>query len=67
MESKYLNEATFQSNAPIDDGPAHYYKGFRDYKKGWVLGYISKDDFKKKSTFHKKGERDGGFIFRHSC
>ena len=32
--SKYLNEATFQANAPIDDGPAHYYKGFRDYKKG---------------------------------
>ena len=32
--SKYLNEATFQTNAPIDDGPAHYYKGFRDYKKG---------------------------------
>ena len=32
--SKYLNEATFQVNAPIDDGPAHYYKGFRDYKKG---------------------------------
>ena len=39
----------------------------RNYEKGWVLGYISKDDFKKKSTFHKKGERDGGFIFRHSC
>jgi len=32
--SKYLNEATFQTNAPIDDGPAHYYKGFGDYKKG---------------------------------
>jgi len=32
--SKYLNEATFQTNAPIDDGPAHYYKGFGNYKKG---------------------------------
>jgi len=32
--SKYLNEATFQSNAPIDDGPATFYKSFRKYKKG---------------------------------
>ena len=39
----------------------------RNYEKGWVLGHINKKDFKKKSTFHKKGERDGGFIFRHSC
>ena len=39
----------------------------RSYEKGWVLGYITKDDFKKKSTYHNKGERDGGFIFRQSC
>ena len=35
----------------------------RNYEKGWVLGSISKEDFKKKSTFHEKGEREGNFIF----
>ena len=37
------------------------------YEKGWVLGHISKDDFKKKSIFKKRGERDGKFTYKHSC
>ena len=39
----------------------------RNYEKGWVLGYMTKKDFKDKSTYHMKGERDGSFIFRRSC
>ena len=39
----------------------------RSYEKGWVLGYISKDDFKKKSRFKKRGYRDGNFVYKHSC
>ena len=40
-----------------------------DLTIGWVLGHISKEDFKKNSTYYKKGERDksNGFLFRQSC
>jgi hypothetical protein len=38
-----------------------------DYQKGWVLGHISKKDFKDNSTYHKKGDKEGNFIFKHSC
>ena len=37
------------------------------YEKGWVLGYISKDAFKKNSKFKKRGERDGKYTYKHSC
>ena len=38
-------------------------------KSGWVLGDISKRDFKIKSVLHKTGERDpdNGFVFRSAC
>ena len=39
----------------------------RTYEKGWVLGYISKDDFKKNCIFKKRGERDGKYTYKHSC
>ena len=38
-----------------------------DYQKGWVLGCIDKKAFKDNSTYHKKGDREGGFVFKHSC
>ena len=38
-----------------------------DYQKGWVLGHISKKDFKDNSTYHKKGDKEGNFVFKHSC
>jgi hypothetical protein len=38
-----------------------------DYQKGWVLGHISKKDFKDNSTYHEKGDKEGNFIFKHSC
>jgi tRNA nucleotidyltransferase (CCA-adding enzyme) len=37
--SEILNESTFSSKAPVDDGPATFYKNLTDYKeesKGWV-------------------------------
>ena len=37
--------------------------------KGWVLGYLSKDDFFKSATYYEKGDKDAsnGFVFRASC
>lgn len=29
-----------------------------DYSKGWILGYISYEEYKKKAVFRKKGEID---------
>lgn len=39
-----------------------------DYSKAYILGYISRDDFYKKSFFKKKGEKDiNGFEFKADC
>lgn len=41
-----------------------------DYSAGWVLGYISKDDFYKNATFCKKGDADPqrkGWTFKSDC
>ena len=38
------------------------------YDIGWLLGYMKKEDFIDKSTFHKKGESVGNnFKFRADC
>jgi|TARA_Y100000310_G_scaffold78174_1_gene74789 hypothetical protein len=40
-----------------------------DFSTAWMLGYISKEAFKEKSVFHKKGDIDksNGFMFRMDC
>ena len=40
-----------------------------DLSKGWVLGWMSKEDYFTKARFLKKGEQDGdnGFIVKADC
>lgn len=45
---------------------------FRDYSRGWILGYISKQDFFNKAIFFKKDEvdpdtRGGKYVFPSNC
>ena len=39
----------------------------KDLSIGYLLGYISKQDFYQKATFNKKGEMDGNFAFKDDC
>ncbi len=40
----------------------------KNMSKGWLVGYLSKEDFYKKAKFGAKGESDGGgFEFRADC
>jgi len=40
-----------------------------DHSKAWICGFISKEDFFKKATYHKKGELDdsNNFTFKWDC
>lgn len=40
---------------------------FTDHSKAWVCGFISKKDFFKKATLHKKGEIDNSNNFTFKC
>jgi hypothetical protein len=45
---------------------------YGDHSQGWIIGYISKDDFYQKATFFKKGqadpdERGGKYVFPADC
>lgn len=39
------------------------------FQKGWILGWMGKQNFFKKACFNKKGETDGdkGFTFQSDC
>lgn len=44
-----------------------FYRIHNNLSTGWFLGIISKKDFIKKATFHKKGEKDGKYEVKADC
>lgn len=38
-----------------------------DFKTGYLLGYIKKEEFYKKAVLKKEGEREGDFILKSDC
>ena len=39
----------------------------KNYKFGYLLGYVSREEFMKESFLLKKGEKDGQFTVREDC
>lgn len=46
----------------------YFVRVLEDCTKAFLLGYMSKDEFYRLATYHKKGERGGkGFVYKGSC
>lgn len=58
--------AAYQMNKPECEFYV-FYRVDKTLKYGWYCGILSIEDFKKKATLRKKGERDGGFVFGADC
>lgn len=64
----YYNVSILASN-PNQKCDIYYFTRIRkDLKIGYLLGYLSRDEYFKQATFNKKGEPDGwGFYFKDDC
>lgn len=62
----YCTVAAYQ----IDKDECEFYAFYRvgaNLNHGWFLGIISKEEFKKKAVFLKKGDKDGNFVVKADC
>lgn len=65
-ENYYCTVAAYQ----IDKDECQFYVFYRvesNINYAWFLGIISKDEFKKKAVFLKKGDKDGNFTVKADC
>lgn len=66
LDHYYCTVAAYQ----IDKDDCEFYGFYRVDSKlrdAWFLGIISKEEFKKRATFLKKGDKDGDFTVKADC
>lgn len=60
----YASVMSATGKKPADTDIYAFARVTRDFKEGWLLGWITVDEFYEKAIFIEKGTREGAFLYR---